>query len=254
MSRKLIHKLLGHFIYLVVGLGSLGLAIFISTMFLAPTYSQEDPNAIPPPPLEEGMVDQLPPPPPMEEGLANQLPPPPPMDEGAASQLPPPGGGEVESGMVPPPPPLEPSGVSGEPELPSASQQTAAVIDEVLGLLEPFEYDGSNRRDPFKPYVRIEETGEVDSDSGSISKGPLLPLQRFDLNELKLTGIIWDVEDPQAMFVDPSGKTYRVGVNARVGRNSGYIAVIREGEVVVVESVRVRGEVIFNTKVIRLVE
>jgi type IV pilus assembly protein PilP len=120
------------------------------------------------------------------------------------------------------------------------------TVDELVGFLEPFEYVGKGRRDPFKPYRALESLAE-----GGFS-GPLLPLQRFNLSEVTLAGIIWDVTNPQALFIDPKGQTHTIGVNARIGRNNGYVALIREGEVVVVETVRVRGEVLYNTKVLKL--
>ncbi|MEO0335779.1 MAG: pilus assembly protein PilP, partial [Pseudomonadota bacterium] len=80
----------------------------------------------------------------------------------------------------------------------------------------------------------------------------LLPLQRFDLDQLNLLGIIWDISDPKAMFKDPNGEIHIVGLEERIGRKNGYIAVIREGEVVVVEASRRKGEVIYTSRVLRM--
>ena len=84
-------------------------------------------------------------------------------------------------------------------------------------------------------------------------QGPLWPLQRFDLEQLKLVGIIWDVTAPKAMILDPAGKGYVVKVNERIGRNNGYIARIREGEIIVVESTTgLDGKLVYVTKLMKL--
>ena len=114
-------------------------------------------------------------------------------------------------------------------------------------ILEPYIYDSERRRDPFEPYVNVQPL-----ESGTF-QGPLLPLQRYDLDQLNLIGVLWDVKEPKAMFLDPNKKIHILGKDERIGRNSGYIAVIREGEVVVVESVMVRGELSYTTRTLKMV-
>ena len=63
---------------------------------------------------------------------------------------------------------------------------------------------------------------------------------------------MWDVKNPKAMFIDPNNTVHVIGVDERIGRNNGYVAVIREGEVVVVETQRLRGELIYTTRVLRI--
>lgn len=144
-----------------------------------------------------------------------------------------------------------PHGQAQEPssmgEVPSAtSSPMGSLSSEFETFLEPFLYDPKGRRDPFRPYSesRGPEEGEL--------SGPLLPLQRFDLDQLKLTGIIWDVGDPKAMFVDPKGQIHVVRRDERIGRRNGYIAVIREGEVVVVEALNINGDLMYSTRVLRI--
>lgn len=128
-----------------------------------------------------------------------------------------------------------------------ADDVTVSKFTNVQPLLEPFIYDPKNRKDPFSPNF---ETG---MEEGSKLQSPLLPLQRFNLNEIQLVGIIWGVEKPQAMFMDPTKRVHIIGKNERIGRNNGYIAVIREGEVVIVEPIRRDDEVVYNSTVMRIV-
>ena len=57
----------------------------------------------------------------------------------------------------------------------------------------------------------------------------------FDVSQFKLLGIIWQVKDPKAMVIDPGGRTHLIRRQTRIGRNNGFVAVIREGEVIIVE-------------------
>lgn len=118
-----------------------------------------------------------------------------------------------------------------------AAKQLEALSDELFlqGMMDAFEYDPRGRRDPF-----VQPILDRPVPMGA-KHGPFLALQRFDINTLKLVGIIWDVKRPRAMITDPAGKIHIVGPNAKIGPRNGYIAVIREGEIVVVETVEGEG-------------
>jgi type IV pilus assembly protein PilP len=150
----------------------------------------------------------------------------------------------TDAPVVPPPDPT----VSSPGAVPGSAQDLLRenFVAEVQSYLEPFIYDPKGRRDPFGPYIEL----QLNQDENFA--GPLLPLQRFDVNELRLIGIMWNVKDPKAMFVDPNSQIHVVGKDYRVGRNNGYIAVIREGEVVIVEATRRKGDLIYSSRVVRL--
>jgi len=63
----------------------------------------------------------------------------------------------------------------------------------------------------------------------------LSPLERYDLGQLKLVGIVWNLKEPSAMVEDSAGLGYLVKVGTRIGANDGTIKAIRENEVVVEE-------------------
>ena len=109
-----------------------------------------------------------------------------------------------------------------------------------------YEYDSKGKRDPFQPYF-----GQRELTPGA-EIGPITFLQRFDIAELKLIGVIWDVSRPKAMILTPSGGVYVVEVNTKLGRNNAYIGAIREGEIVVVEPFDDDGKKSYNTKVIAI--
>ncbi|MEC9282273.1 MAG: pilus assembly protein PilP [Bdellovibrionota bacterium] len=112
-------------------------------------------------------------------------------------------------------------------------------------LNEEYKYNASERKDPFKPY---EAPRAVFNSTQPI--GPMLPLQRFNVEELSVQGIIWGVENPTAMVMAPDKKIYYVKEREKIGKNNGYIAQIREGEVVIVESFLYEGEITSQVKIL----
>jgi type IV pilus assembly protein PilP len=147
---------------------------------------------------------------------------------------------------------LPPSVPSSEPPPSAEPPKSATNIQEpsgknlLEGIIEDFNYEVSGRRDPFLPYTSPKAVS-VDEEEEIVS-----PLQRFDLDQLKLVGIIWHTKKPKALFLDPAGKGYIVGKLDKIGRNRGYIAEIREGEVIVLERYVGEGRSTFQTRSIRL--
>lgn len=160
---------------------------------------------------------QEPPPPP---------PPPPPVEQAAPAPGTPPAPAPAENQAAPAPPQM--------------NAERADDISELQGFLEPFTYDSNNRRDPFQPYMEYKDDRNFE------------PTQKFELDDFQLVGIMWDNSDPKAMFIDPEQKVHIVGRDESIGRRNGYIAAIREGEVVVVESQRKQGDIVYKTKVLKI--
>ncbi len=137
-----------------------------------------------------------------------------------------------------PPGNIAPS-VSAVPSAPTADGATAAATNST----DTYSYDPTGKRDPFRP----EEEKEVlvEDSSGAVvkrSEGPaplapreLDPLEAFDLSQLKVSAIIWDVKNPRALLRDPNGGTHTVRLKSRLGRRNGFVVAIREGEIVAVE-------------------
>ncbi len=101
--------------------------------------------------------------------------------------------------------------------------------DEIEDAVEEdFRYDPANLPDPFKSYVR---RNQVDREDVLMS-----PLERFDLSQLMVTGIIWGAKNPRALIEDPTGKGYIVSEGAGVGKNKGRIIRIDDNRVIVKET------------------
>ena len=197
------------------------------------------PGGTAPPPIPGGTA--LPPipggtaPPPIPGGTA-----PPPIPGGTA--LPP-----IPGGTALPPIP----GGTALPPIPGGTAPPPTVEDlsweqGLLLLLQPFNYDGEGRRDPFEPYK------EMTAPSESSKMGPVLPLAKWDVDEIQLVAVRLNSQSPRAMFVTPDNRKFTLGKGERIGRNNGYIGAIRAEEVIVIEPVTVRGESHLVTRIIRL--
>jgi len=85
------------------------------------------------------------------------------------------------------------------------------------------------RRDPFRPYTL---TGR----SIGRPRQNLSPLERYDLGQLKLVGVVWHVKEPNAVIEDSVGLGYIIKVGTPIGTNEGRVKAIKPSEVIVEEA------------------
>jgi hypothetical protein len=84
------------------------------------------------------------------------------------------------------------------------------------------------RRDPFRPF-------SLDVRSNTRRRENLSPLERFDLGQLNLVAIVWDIKEPRAMVEDAAGLGYVVKVGTPIGSNDGTVKAIHRNQIVVEE-------------------
>jgi Tfp pilus assembly protein PilP len=84
-------------------------------------------------------------------------------------------------------------------------------------------------RDPFRPMT-------LRTKVNTRARENLSPLERLDLSQLKVVGIIWDIKEPRAMVEDTAGLGYVVKVGTPIGSNDGTVKSIHRNQVVVEES------------------
>jgi len=85
------------------------------------------------------------------------------------------------------------------------------------------------RRDPFRPItlnVRAASTRRREN---------LSPLERFEIGQLKLVGVVWNVKEPTALVEDSSGLGYMVKVGTPIGSNDGKVREVRRESLIVEE-------------------
>jgi len=118
-----------------------------------------------------------------------------------------------------------------------AAVPNAAVPSAAPGASEPafapiadsgFTYDPTGLRDPFRSFE-----WERDKLAETEVRGPL---EEFDVSQLSVVGVVWNVGNARALIQDPSGQGFIVGEGARVGKNEGRIIKIDDSVVVVKET------------------
>ena len=92
---------------------------------------------------------------------------------------------------------------------------------------EEYVYHSNNKRDPFQSFLRmgVEEENTLS----------LTPLQKYEVGQYHLVGIIWDVDRPRAMVEDPDGQGHVMELGTYIGTRWGKVEIIEEGVVVVTE-------------------
>lgn len=83
-------------------------------------------------------------------------------------------------------------------------------------------------RDPFRPATLRKKVVQR-------ARENLSPLERFELNQLKIVGVIWDMKEPRAMVEDNAGLGYTIKVGTPIGSGDGVVKAIHRNEVVVEE-------------------
>lgn len=98
--------------------------------------------------------------------------------------------------------------------------------------------DFTNRRDPFRPYVQAPAAQKAGRGVSAKSTRDLLPIQSFDTERFKVSGIIAGIRENSALVIDPNGKGYVVKEGMLIGSNDGRIKKITASTVEVEESYR----------------
>jgi len=113
----------------------------------------------------------------------------------------------------------EGTGLAFVAKLPTEPKKTATAA---------YVYDPTGKPDPFRPFIL-----EIKGPPPVIK--PLQPLQRYEISQLKLVGIIWMPETPRAMLEDATGKGFIVSKGSLVGKNDGKVTEIFQDEVIITE-------------------
>ncbi len=108
-------------------------------------------------------------------------------------------------------------------------KQTPQAREEEAEKVAPvYVYDPAGKRDPFEALLTVRKP--ID-DTGL----PLTPLQKFDLGQFRLAGIIVGKGEPMAMVMVPGGKSYILKKGVKIGKNAGTVIGIEEDGVLVEE-------------------
>jgi Tfp pilus assembly protein PilP len=120
---------------------------------------------------------------------------------------------------------------SAREEIASASPGVAAKSSSKT---PPPPYNPKGKIDPFEPLFK--ETPEVAVVKKEHKKRtPRTPLERIDISQLKLVGIILAKSGNRALVEEASGKGYVIKTGTYLGTNSGKVVKIEKDKVIVAE-------------------
>ena len=146
--------------------------------------------------------------------------------------------------------PAQPPAAGGEPgtsETLIASAPTAAK--GLTGI--PVKYDPTGKIDPFQPL--FQDKPVLTKKSQLKKRQPQTPLERIDLSQLKLVGIILASSGNRALVEESTGKGYVIKKGTYIGINSGKVVKIQKETVIVEEEFEdVSGKVATRQREIKL--
>lgn len=137
------------------------------------------------------------------------------------------GGCKKEETPQPPPAPQKPA----VPAKPPVQRQTSSA--RTIGAAGQLDF--SNKKDPFKPFIQAKVEKPAASRGTAVG---LLPIQNYDVEQFKVSGIIVGLKQNQALVIDPAGKGYVIKQGMTIGRNDGVVTKITPGYIEVFEKFR----------------
>jgi type IV pilus assembly protein PilP len=103
-----------------------------------------------------------------------------------------------------------------------------ASADSLPGA--PVDAEADRGRDPFRPFT-------LDLRPETHESEIVTPLQRYELPQLRLAGVVLDLATPRAMLQDNSGMGFIVTPGTPIGRRRGVVKSIEPRRVIVEETI-----------------
>ena len=125
---------------------------------------------------------------------------------------------------------LEESSVQNDPSKSGTrSERRKKVVEEENDEEKEFTYNPIGKRDPFRSFLAFA------SDNSIIDNIPRTPLQRYDIEQYTLTGIISGIDRPRALVEDPTGIGHVMELGDYIGTNWGKVTSIEDDIVIITE-------------------
>ena len=103
------------------------------------------------------------------------------------------------------------------------SSEPSAISSELS-----YVYDPAGKRDPFLPRLGV-------TPPPVCAEEPQTPLQGYEVGQLKLVGVIWNLQEPRALVEDGAGMGYIITRGTPIGSSCGAVKSIEPGQVVIEE-------------------
>jgi type IV pilus assembly protein PilP len=141
---------------------------------------------------------------------------------------------ESQKASAPPAPAVTGTAVQRQRIVSSPTGTALPLVEEKPADI--YSYHPVNKRDPFAPIISKQEK------KTSIVDRP--PLERYNISEFKLSGIVWGGFGYNAMLEGPDGKGYFIRVGTILGPNRGVVKKITQNMLVIEEKFKnVMGEI-----------
>ncbi len=133
-----------------------------------------------------------------------------------------------------------PSDQAGDPDAPVAADRGGDNFDDALADdaegEDVYTYNPIGKRDPFRSFISGPREDDIRSPT---------PLQRWDIDQFLLVGIVWGVDQPKAMVEDPENQSHVLEIGTYIGRNWGKVTQVTADSVVVTEEYQtIEGELV----------
>jgi len=123
----------------------------------------------------------------------------------------------------------------------SETERPTSRLDRAIAAQADYVYNPIGKRDPFRAFLAGGGRGGGEDDT------PRTPLQRFEIDEYRLVGIIWGIDRPRALVEDPDQVGHVMEIGTYIGKNWGKVTQITSSEVVVTEEYQTMdGELVVN--------
>ena len=116
----------------------------------------------------------------------------------------------------------------------TARAQLLSELDEDVFInpnamvLDDFVYDPTGKRDPFRPF---------DMSPKAVREGPLTPLERYGIGQLRLTAVLSSPDGGKTAIVeDAAGKGYTVKNGTKIGDQGGVVVNIEDDRLKILET------------------
>ena len=121
---------------------------------------------------------------------------------------------------------------------PPKASKTASKSDvdkQTPQVKEPYNYTSVGKPDPFRPLL-VDVSAKFKAPGGDVRNTSFLtPLQRYELDDLKLVAIVVLDSEPTAMLEDPTGYGYVIRKGMLIGPNDGFVERVTPSGLIVKE-------------------
>jgi type IV pilus assembly protein PilP len=122
--------------------------------------------------------------------------------------------------------------VAAQDKIERAPATSQEAVEKKASPAEELRVSPATKRDPFRPF----NLNTQNTQSTSRRRESLSPLERYELGQLKLVGVIWDVKEPNGIVEDSAGLGYIVRVGTAIGPNDGKVKLIKPEEIIIEEA------------------